>query len=154
MQTSADEPCSPTGPRLKVGWPTEAGARWITEHEDDPEEESPQSNDETAEESPQSNDEIAENFAKLHDAEAEGSTGINSHGPAEDTHRQVQCGGGEASTGEVAGIHAHLTKVTSTVKDRQAPVEDEPDENDSQDAREVIAGGREQVDTSLKLIDT
>ena len=51
MQTSADEPCSPPGPRPKVGWPTEAKARWISKREDDPEEESPQSNDETAEES-------------------------------------------------------------------------------------------------------
>ena len=63
MQTSADEPCSPRGPRHKVGWPTEAEASWIIKHEHDPEEESPQSNDETA-----------EKFAKLHDAQAEGST--------------------------------------------------------------------------------
>ena len=59
--------------RPNVGRPAEAGARWITEYEDDPAEESPQSNDETAEESPQSDDETAEKFAKLHDAEAEGS---------------------------------------------------------------------------------
>ena len=71
-QTSAEEPCSPPGPSPKVGWPTEAKARWIIKREDDPEEESPQSNDETAEESPQSDDETAEKFAKLHDAEAEG----------------------------------------------------------------------------------
>ena len=49
-------------PRPNVGRPAEARARWITEHDDDPEKESPQSNDETA-----------EKFAKLHDAEAEGS---------------------------------------------------------------------------------
>ena len=41
MQTSADEPCSPPGPRPKAGWPTEAEARWIIKREDDPEEESP-----------------------------------------------------------------------------------------------------------------
>ena len=50
------------GPIPKVGRPSEAEARWIAEHDDDPEEESPQSDDETA-----------EKFAKLHDAEAEGS---------------------------------------------------------------------------------
>ena len=59
--------------RPNVSRLAEAGARWITEHEDDFEEESPQSNDETAEVSPQSDDETAEKFAKLHDAEAEGS---------------------------------------------------------------------------------
>ena len=63
-QTSADEPCSPPGPRPNVGRPAEAGARWITERKDDPEEEGPQSNDETAEKSPQSDDETAEQFAK------------------------------------------------------------------------------------------
>ena len=51
-------------------------------------------------------------------------------------------------------IQANLTKVTSTVTARQALVEDEPDENDSQNAREVIAGAREQVDISLKQIHT
>ena len=35
-----DEPCSPPGPRPKVGWPTEAEVRWIIKREDDPEEES------------------------------------------------------------------------------------------------------------------
>ena len=70
--------------------------------------------------------------------------------------RQVQCGGREA--GEVAGgdqlIQGHLTKVTLTVTARQALVEDELDENDSRNVREVIAGAREQVDKSLKQIDT
>ena len=74
------------------------------------------------------------------------------------THRQVQCAGREASTGEVAAknqlMQAHLTKVSSTVTARQALVEDEPCENDSQNAGEVIAGAREQVDTSLKQIWT
>ena len=51
-------------------------------------------------------------------------------------------------------IQAHLTKVTSPVTAQEALVEDEPDENDSQNAREVIAGVQEQVDTSLKQIDT
>ena len=37
---------------------------------------------------------------------------------------------------------------------RQALVEDEPDEDGIQNAREVIAGAREQMDTNLKLIDT
>ena len=95
MQTSADEPCSPPGPRPKVGWPTEAEARWIIKREDDPEEESPQSNDETAEES---------------------------RSLMTRPHRQVQFGGREASTGEVAGgdqrTQARLTKVTSTVTAR------------------------------------
>ena len=93
--------------RPNVGRPAEAEARWITEHKDDPEEESPQSNDETA-----------EKFAKLHDAEAGGSAVMADL----KTHRQVQCGGREASTGEVAGgdhlIQAHLTNVTSTVTAR------------------------------------
>ena len=83
---------------------------------------------------------------------------MSSHGRAEDTHRQVQCGGREASTGEVAGgdqfIQAHLTKVTSTVTARQALVKDEPEEDDVQNAREVIAHAREHMDTSLKQIDT
>ena len=74
--------------RPNVGRPAEAGARWITEHEYDPEEESPQSDDE-----------FAEKFAKLFDAEAEGSAVM-----AElKTHRPIQCGGREASIGEVAG---------------------------------------------------
>ena len=70
----------------------------------------------------------------------------------------MQCGGREASTGEVAGgdqlIQVHLTKVTSTVTARQALVEDEPEDDVIQNAREVIAGAREQMDTSSKLIDT
>ena len=37
---------------------------------------------------------------------------------------------------------------------RQALVEGEPGENESQNAREVVAGAREQMDTSLKQIDT
>ena len=117
--------------RPSVGRPAEAGARWITEHEDDPEEESPQSDDETA-----------EKFAKLHDAEAEGSAVLADL----KTHRQVQCGGRDASTGEVAGgdqlIQAHLTKVTYTVTARQALVEGEPEEDDIQNAQEVIAAAR------------
>ena len=40
----------PTDQDLSVVWPTETEASWITEHTDDPEEESPQSDDETAEE--------------------------------------------------------------------------------------------------------
>ena len=51
-------------------------------------------------------------------------------------------------------MQAHLTKVTSTVTARQARVEDELEDDDIQNAREVIAGAREQMDTSLKLIDT
>ena len=52
--------------RPNVRRPAEARARCITEHDGDPEKESPQSNDETAEESLQSDDETAEMFAKLH----------------------------------------------------------------------------------------
>ena len=149
---SANEPCSLPGPRLKVAWPTEAGARWITEHEDDPEEESPQSNDETTEESLQSNDETAEKFAKLHDAEAGASAvmaELKTHTDkytAEDVKQAL-----ERSQEGDQSIKAHLTKVTFTVTARQALVEDEPSENDSQNAREVIAGAREQMDISLKL---
>ena len=45
-------------------------------------------------------------------------------------------------------IQAHLTKVTSTVTARQALVKDEPEEDDIQNAQEVIEGA------SLKLIHT
>ena len=44
--------------------------------------------------------------------------------------------------------------VASTVTARQALVEYKLEEDDIQNAREVIAGAREQMDTSLKLIDT
>ena len=37
---------------------------------------------------------------------------------------------------------------------RQALVEDEPEEDDIQNARKVIAGAREQINNSLKLIHT
>ena len=50
-------------------------------------------------------------------------------------------------------IQAHLTKVTSTVTARQALVKDEPEEDDIQNARKVIAGAREQMGKSLKVCD-
>ena len=63
---------------------------------------------------------------------------------AEGLHRQVQCRACEASAGGVAEgdqwQQAHLTKTTSTTTAR---VEDEPDEDGIQNAREVIAGARE-----------
>ena len=40
----------PQTPSLSASWPAEAETRWITEHKDDPEEDSPQSDNETAEE--------------------------------------------------------------------------------------------------------
>ena len=50
-------------------------------------------------------------------------------------------------------IQAHLTKVTSTLTARQALVEDEPEEDDIQNAREVIAGAQEQMDITSKLVE-
>ena len=61
----------PQRPSLNVSWPG-----WITEHKDDPEEDSPQSDDETAEE-----------LGQVYDAE---SWSISCHGQVEGTHRRVQ----------------------------------------------------------------
>ena len=46
-------------------------------------------------------------------------------------------------------VQAHMTKVTSTTT---ALVEDEPDEEDVENAREVIAGAQEQLDITSSLL--
>ena len=64
---------------------------------------------------------------------------------AEGPHRQVQCRACDASAGGVAEgdqwQQAHSMKATCTTT---ALVEDEPGEDGIQNAREVVAGAREQ----------
>ena len=66
----------------------------------------------------------------------------------------MQCQACGASAGGVVEgdqrQQAHLTKTTSTAT---VLVEDEPDEDGIQNAREVIAGAREQIDIISKLVE-